>query len=120
VTAVLRYTLLRLALFVAVLAVLSLAGASELTAVIGAAVVSVLLSYVLLRGPRETAARAIAERTQARLEARSAAREAAGPEQPGSERAAAAPGQERRHRPRLQDDAAAEDARLDSDPPRGR
>lgn len=69
-SAVLRYSMMRFALFVLVLAVLRLAGASTLVAVGGAAVVSMLLAYVLLRGPREAAARVVAERTAARLDAR--------------------------------------------------
>jgi positive regulator of sigma E activity len=67
VSAVLKYSVLRLGLFVAALVVLSLLGASELTAVVGAALVSLLLSYVLLRRPREEMAQVIAERTERRL-----------------------------------------------------
>ena len=69
-SAVLRYSMMRFALFVLVLAVLSAAGASTLVAVGGAALVSMLLAYVLLRGPREAAARVVAERTAARIGAR--------------------------------------------------
>ncbi len=97
-TAVLKYTVLRLGLFVAALLVLFLLGARELVALVGAAVISLLLSYVLLRGPREAAARAVAERTRARL---------GEPPAEGEQPAA--------RRPRLDDDAVAEDAALDAD-----
>ncbi len=86
--AVLRYTVLRIALFVAALAVLALLGASELTALVGAAVISLLLSYVLLRGPRDAAALAIAERTRARLDARSGVAQDAAAEDAAAEDAA--------------------------------
>ena len=100
-TAVLRYTVLRIALFVAALAVLALLGASQLTALVGAAVVSLLLSYVLLRGPRDAAALAIAERTRARLDARN-----------GTAADGQAPDGGRR-RSRIDEDAAAEDAAVE-------
>jgi hypothetical protein len=58
----LKYTVLRLVLFVAALAVFALLGARGLLAVLLAAVASVALSLVLLRGPREELSRAIAER----------------------------------------------------------
>jgi hypothetical protein len=58
----LKYTVLRLALFVAALAVFALLGAGGLLAVALAAFTSLALSYVLLRGPREELSRALAER----------------------------------------------------------
>jgi C4-dicarboxylate-specific signal transduction histidine kinase len=71
-----KYSLARLGLFVAVLAVLSLLGAGRITAVLGAAVISLLLSYVLLRGLRNAASQQIADRVQRRLDERAARREA--------------------------------------------
>ncbi|HZI98208.1 MAG TPA: DUF4229 domain-containing protein [Actinomycetales bacterium] len=56
------YTVLRLALFVAVLAVIALIGARGWLLLLLAAVVSLALSYVLLRGPRERLAEQVAER----------------------------------------------------------
>lgn len=63
-----KYTLARLALFVGALALLSLAGAGRLTAVAGAALVSMLLSYLLLRGLRDQVAERVAEGVQRRLD----------------------------------------------------
>jgi len=57
---------MRLALFVGALWLLFLLGAGPLGAIIGAAVVSFLLSYVLLRGPREQVVEQIAERAERR------------------------------------------------------
>ena len=71
-----KYTLARLTLFVAVLALLSLAGAGRVTAVIGAAVISMLLSYLVLRGLRDQVAERVAGRVQRRLD-RAAERRAA-------------------------------------------
>ena len=65
---VLKYTVMRLALFVVVLALLSWAGAGKLTAVVGAALVSALVSYLVLRGPRDEVARLLAHRVEARLD----------------------------------------------------
>jgi hypothetical protein len=62
----LKYTVFRLTLFVAALVALSLAGAGRLTALIGAGVISFLLSYLLLRGPRTQVAEQIAERVERR------------------------------------------------------
>lgn len=56
------YTVLRLALFVAVLAVIALLGARGWLLLLLAAAVSFALSYVLLRGPRERLAEQVAER----------------------------------------------------------
>jgi membrane protein implicated in regulation of membrane protease activity len=62
----LKYTVLRLALFIGAIWALTLLGASPLVALIGAAVVSFLLSYLLLRGPREQLAEQIAGRIERR------------------------------------------------------
>lgn len=59
---VLRYTLLRLALFVAVFAVLALAGARGALLLGLTVVISLALSYLLLRGQRDAVAAVIAER----------------------------------------------------------
>lgn len=61
-----KFTVLRLGLFVAVLAVLAWLGAGFVLAVVLAALVSMLLSYVLLRGPRDELAGMIAQRVAAR------------------------------------------------------
>jgi Protein of unknown function (DUF4229) len=66
----LKYSVMRLALFVAVLGILAVLGAGPLLAVIGAALVSMLLSYVLLRGTRDELATTIADRVQRRTEDR--------------------------------------------------
>jgi hypothetical protein len=66
---VLRYTLLRLALFVVVLAVLAIAGARGILLLGLTVAVSIALSYLLLRRQRDAVAAAIAERVQGRLEA---------------------------------------------------
>jgi hypothetical protein len=58
----LKFTVMRLALFVAALGLLILLGASQLGALLGAAVISFLLSYVLLRRPRQQLAEQIAAR----------------------------------------------------------
>jgi hypothetical protein len=58
------YSLARLALFVATLGLLAWAGAGQIWAVVYAAVISMLLSYVLLRPLRDRAARQIAVRVQ--------------------------------------------------------
>ncbi len=68
--AVLKYTVLRLALFVAAFAVLAMLGARPLLAVVLAAAVSMMLSYVLLRGPRDDVARLLTQRVQGRHGAR--------------------------------------------------
>ena len=64
--AVLRYTVLRLAIFVAVLGLLAYLRAGLLPAVVGAALGSMMLSYLLLRGPRTAVAQLIADRVQRR------------------------------------------------------
>lgn len=63
----LKYTVLRLALFVAALAALAWLGAGPLVAVIGAGVISMLVSYLALRGPREDLSREVAEVIDRRL-----------------------------------------------------
>ena len=59
---VLRYSVLRLALFAAVLGVLALAGARGILLVALTVVVSLALSYLLLRRQRDAVAAAIAAR----------------------------------------------------------
>jgi hypothetical protein len=63
---VVRYTLLRLALFAAVLLVLSLAGARGVLLLALTVVVSMGLSYLLLRKQRDAVAAVVAERLAAR------------------------------------------------------
>jgi hypothetical protein len=65
----LKYTLLRVALFAAVFGLLILLRAGLLVAVIGAALASMMLAYILLRGPREQVARRIEEHASHRLDA---------------------------------------------------
>ena len=63
----LKYSVLRLALFVLALGLLSLLGAGRVAAVIGAALISMMLSYVLLRGPREALSQQISDRAHHRI-----------------------------------------------------
>lgn len=63
----LKFSVLRLALFLVALVTFSWLGAGMLLAVVLAAVVSALLSYVLLRGPREELAGTIQARVERRL-----------------------------------------------------
>lgn len=63
---VLKYTVLRLALFVAVLALLTALRAGPLLAIVGAALVSMMLAYLFLRGPRDEVTARIAERMERR------------------------------------------------------
>ena len=65
----LKYTLLRVALFAAVFGLLLLFRAGVVVAVIGAALVSMMLAYVLLRGPRDQVALRIEEHASHRIEA---------------------------------------------------
>ena len=65
---VLRYTVLRLAFFVAALAAAALLGAGPLVALGLAAVVSAALSYLFLRGPRTEVAQWLADRVERRLD----------------------------------------------------
>jgi membrane protein implicated in regulation of membrane protease activity len=69
---VVTYFLARLALFVLAVVVLGLLGAGPVVAVFGGLLISVLLSYLLLRRLREAANVAVAERLQARQERRAA------------------------------------------------
>lgn len=64
----LKYTVMRLALFVAALAVAIALGAGPLTAVVVAGLVSAALSYLFLRGPRDDVAQVLADRVERRLE----------------------------------------------------
>nr|WP_240933548.1 DUF4229 domain-containing protein [Cellulomonas sp. IC4_254] len=63
---VVTYSLLRLALLVVCLVGLVLAGTGWLLGVVGAALLAALLSYVLLRGPRDRAALWLQARSEAR------------------------------------------------------
>jgi mannitol-specific phosphotransferase system IIBC component len=65
-----RYTVLRLGIFVVCLVVARAAGAVGWLALLIAAVVSVLLSLVLLRRQREQMAAALQQRVESRIEAR--------------------------------------------------
>jgi hypothetical protein len=62
VVPLLKYTVLRLTLFVVPLLLLAVLGAHPVVAIGGAALISILLSYVLLRGPREQLSAEIAAR----------------------------------------------------------
>ncbi|WP_380170945.1 DUF4229 domain-containing protein [Kineococcus sp. DHX-1] len=66
----LRYTVLRLGIFVLCLVVAREAGAVGWLAILIAAVVSVLLSLVLLRRQREQMASALQQRIDGRIDAR--------------------------------------------------
>ena len=68
-----RYTLARLVLFVLAVTVLGVLGAGREIALLAGLVVSVLLSYVLLRPWRDAATVAIVDRARARSERRRAA-----------------------------------------------
>jgi hypothetical protein len=69
---VVRYFLARLVLFVLAVVVLGLLGAGPVLALFGGLLISVLLSYLLLRRLREPANAAVAERLRARQERRAA------------------------------------------------
>jgi len=62
----LKYTVMRLALFIVALWMFWFVTKSALIAVIGAGVVSFLLSYLLLRGPRDQLAKQVADRVERR------------------------------------------------------
>jgi hypothetical protein len=94
VSAFVRYTALRLGLFVAALALFGLLGARGLLLVALAAFASLALSYVMLRGPREELSRTISGRLE-------------GPHPRG------------RVGRRIAEDAAAEDAEADGPPAEG-
>ena len=74
--ALIKYTAMRLAIFVAVLIGLGLIMGRSLLLIVFAWVISVALSYLFLRKPREEVSLALAERTRRRLDEKSAAREA--------------------------------------------
>jgi hypothetical protein len=67
---VILYSVCRMALFAAAVTVLWVIGARGLLLLALSLVVSMALSYVLLRGPREQVARSLHERSQRRLERR--------------------------------------------------
>ena len=85
----LRYSLLRLALFVAVAAVIYLVGARGWLWVLISIVVSAALSYLWLKQPRDDLAQRLAERVEHRHEGKGLGK-------------------------RIADDNAAEDAEIDS------
>jgi predicted RND superfamily exporter protein len=66
----LKYTVMRLGLFVAVLALAYLLGARGLLAFALAVLVSAMLSFVLLRGQRDAVASQVSNGLQRRLSAR--------------------------------------------------
>lgn len=67
--AVLRYSVLRLAIFIGSLLLLSLIGVKQsLLMLVLAAVISLALSYLLLGRPREQLAQELAARIEGRLE----------------------------------------------------
>jgi hypothetical protein len=67
--AVLRYSVLRLAIFIASLFVLSLLGVEQsVLMLVLAAFISLALSYLLLGGPREKLAQEVAARVEGRLD----------------------------------------------------
>jgi hypothetical protein len=74
VLALLKYSVMRLALFVALLALLVVLGMGRLWAIVLAALLSMMISYVLLRGQRDAVTREI----EARVGSRAAARAASG------------------------------------------
>jgi len=65
-----KFTVLRLGLFAAVVVVLYAVQFRGLLLALLAAVISLALSYVLLRGPREELAQALADRAASRVLAR--------------------------------------------------
>ncbi len=70
------YTLARLGLFVLALILFAALGAGRWTAVVGAAVVSMLVSYLALRGLRDQVAERVAGRVQHRLDEKARQRSA--------------------------------------------
>jgi hypothetical protein len=95
VSPLLKFTVLRIALFLAALVVFYLIGARDWLLLLLAAFVSLALSYVLLRAPREELAASIEKRAQQR---------AANRERPKASRKSAA-----------QRDADLEDAAVDQE-----
>ncbi len=83
-----KYTLLRLGLFAAALVVLALLGAGGWLLVLLAAVTSLALSLVLLRGPREEVSVALARRAEASAQRRRARAERRGDQDAAIEDAA--------------------------------
>jgi hypothetical protein len=67
VVALLKYSVLRFVLFAGVLVLLLLVHTAPVVAVIGAALISMMLSYLFLRGPRNEVTTAIAERVERRV-----------------------------------------------------
>lgn len=66
--AVLRYSVLRIAIFIASLVVLSLLGVRESVLMfVLAALISLILSYLLLGGPRDQLAQELANRIEGRV-----------------------------------------------------
>jgi len=76
VVALLKYSVLRLAVFVGVLAVLAALGMGLVPAVVIAALVSMMLSFLFMGRQRA----AVTAEIEARMERRHAAREAASPD----------------------------------------
>lgn len=74
--ALIKYTAMRMALFVAVLIVLGLIMGPSVGMLLASALISLALSYLLLRGPRDQLTLAITQRTEQRLNDKAAAREA--------------------------------------------
>lgn len=70
--ALIKYTAMRVALFVAVLIVLGLIMGGSLLLIVVAWVISVALSYLFLSKPRDEVSRALAARTEQRLKAKEA------------------------------------------------
>ncbi|MDP9827095.1 DUF4229 domain-containing protein [Kineosporia succinea] len=68
--ALIKYTAMRVAIFVVVLILLGLVAGRSITTVVLAAVISLALSYLLLQGPRAQLTEAITERTANRLDRR--------------------------------------------------
>jgi Protein of unknown function (DUF4229) len=66
VVPLLKYSLLRLVLFGGILAILLLLHTAPLIAVIGAALISMMLSYLFLAGPRNEVTTMIADRVERR------------------------------------------------------
>ena len=60
----LKYTIFRLGLFVAVMLILVLVGLEPIWAAVGAALISMVTSFFVLAGPREEAARKIEARVE--------------------------------------------------------
>lgn len=88
----LKYSVLRLALFVAAMGLLYVIGIRGLLNLVTAGVVSLLLSYLLLRRPREELSQQIADKVSGRLkdpDRRSALEDDAAAEDAAAEAAAA-------------------------------